>query len=197
MHDVRRAAGSQKGPEPRHRKLTGTLLPPEQRVEKAVAILAQALPKGRLSVRDADIEAELFRLKVACARTARVRSRDSKQAMRAIRQFLAALRRANRPDGGLPEDLRLLFGLNLLIYHCEAYEKFLGKDVVIKKVEKIDKDGKRAPAIEVIPKPRRPKPDAREDLGRQGRAAAVPAAQDQSDHDEGRDTVRAGSSALR
>jgi hypothetical protein len=160
MHGARRAAPSWKRPVPRRQRASGTLLPREQRVKKAAAILAKAVPTGQLGVRDADIEGELSWLKEACDGTARVRSRGGKQAIRAMRTLLAALDRANRPIGGLPEDLRLRFGLDSMIYHLEAYEKFLGTEVVIKRAEKIDKDGKRVTAVEVIPKPRRPKPDA-------------------------------------
>jgi hypothetical protein len=69
------------------------------------------------------IEAELFRLEERCAALGRVRSRGSKQARRAIKQFGDALLKANRSELGLPEDLRLLLGLNQTIYMLEAYKK--------------------------------------------------------------------------
>ena len=46
--------------------------------------------------------------------------------MRAIRQFGAALRRANSPKLGLPQDFRLLLGLDQMIYMFEVYEKKAG-----------------------------------------------------------------------
>jgi hypothetical protein len=162
MSDARRAAGNGTllPPEPRRRKASGTLLPPEQRVEKAATILANAMPEGRLGVCHANIEAELFWLRGACAGVARVRLRYSKQAMHAMRTFLAALRKANRPCDGLPEDLRLLFALDCMIYHLEAYEKFLNTNIEVKKVEKVGKDADRLPAFELIPRRRTPRPEA-------------------------------------
>lgn len=69
------------------------------------------------------VEAEIFYLENARTARERMRRRWSKQPMRAIKQFGAALRKANRPDGGLPEDLRRLLGLNLMIHMFVAYEK--------------------------------------------------------------------------
>ena len=59
-----------------------------------------------------DIHGVLHHLREACLTTQRFRGRQSKQAMRAIKQLNAALRRANQPEGGLPEDIRLVFGLD-------------------------------------------------------------------------------------
>jgi hypothetical protein len=69
------------------------------------------------------VDAELFRLEERCAALGRDRSRWSKQASRAIKQFADALRKANRPKLGLHEDLRGLLGINQMIYRLEAYEK--------------------------------------------------------------------------
>ena len=41
--------------------------------------------------------------------------------MRAIKQLGTALRKANRPKGGLPEDIRLVLGLDRMIHHLAAY----------------------------------------------------------------------------
>ena len=58
-----------------------------------------------------DIHGVLYHLREACLTTQRFRARQSKQAMRAIKQLSTALRRANQPKGGLPEDIRLVLGL--------------------------------------------------------------------------------------
>ena len=68
-----------------------------------------------------DIHAVLYHLREACLATQRIRARQSKQAMRAIKQLSAALRRANQPKGGLPEDIRLVLGLDRMIHHLAAY----------------------------------------------------------------------------
>lgn len=68
-----------------------------------------------------DIHGVLYRLREACLATQRIRARQSKQAKRAIKQLSTALRRANRPRGGLPEDLRLVLGLDRMIHHLAAY----------------------------------------------------------------------------
>jgi hypothetical protein len=54
-------------------------------------------------------------------RASRRRLRVSYQ--RAIKQLSTALRRANQPKGGLPEDIRLVLGLNRMIHHLAAYGK--------------------------------------------------------------------------
>jgi hypothetical protein len=165
MQDMRRAAGNRMPPKPRRRKPSGKLLPPEQRAKKAAAILARAVPNEGLGVDRAAIQGELYQLEVACVRTARVRSRYSKPAMRAMRTFLAALRRANKPIGGLPEDLRLLLGLDAQIHHLETYEKYFGREVEVVRdaVKEVAEDGKpvyRVRVRDVVPKPRRPAPNA-------------------------------------
>jgi hypothetical protein len=71
----------------------------------------------------ADIDGALYHRREACLATERISARQSKQTMRVIRQLNAALRKANRPDGGLPEDLRLVLGLDVMIYHLKAYAK--------------------------------------------------------------------------
>ena len=68
-----------------------------------------------------DIHGVLYHLREACLTAKRLRARQSKQAMRAIKQLSTALRRANQPKGGLPEDIRLLLGLDRMIYHLAAY----------------------------------------------------------------------------
>ena len=68
-----------------------------------------------------DIHEVLYHLREACLTAKRLRARQSKQAMRAIKQLSTALRRANQPKGGLPEDIRLLLGLDRMIYHLAAY----------------------------------------------------------------------------
>lgn len=132
----------------------------EKTAERAIKIL------GNKEAIKGEIVGELYHLEIACAARRRALQRSSKQAMRAIRTFSAAVRRANRPHGGLPEDLRLLLGLDLMLYHLEVYEKFLGAeaDVVLEEVSKVGRDGERisAPRPRVIPKPRRPRPDAYE-----------------------------------
>ena len=70
-----------------------------------------------------DIHAVLYHLREACLATQRIRARQSKPAMRAIKQFGAALRKANQSKGGLPEDIRLVLGLDRMIYHLAAYGK--------------------------------------------------------------------------
>jgi hypothetical protein len=70
-----------------------------------------------------DIHGVLYHLREACLTTQRVRARQSKQAMRAIKQLSTALRRANQPKGGLPEDIRLVLGLDRMIHHLAAYGK--------------------------------------------------------------------------
>jgi hypothetical protein len=57
-----------------------------------------------------DIHGVLYHLREACLATQRLRARQAKQAMRAIKQLGAALRRANQSKGGLPEDIRLVSG---------------------------------------------------------------------------------------
>ena len=46
-----------------------------------------------------DIHGVLYHLREACLTTQRFRARQSKQAMRAIKQLSTALRRANQPKG--------------------------------------------------------------------------------------------------
>ena len=70
-----------------------------------------------------DIHGVLFRLQEACLATQRIRARESKPTMRAIKQLTAALRKANRPKGGLPEDIRLVLGLDGMLYNLTAYGK--------------------------------------------------------------------------
>ena len=70
-----------------------------------------------------DIHGVLYRLREAGLATQRFRARQSKPAMRAIQQLSTALRRANQPKGGLPEDIRLVLGLDRMIYHLAAYGK--------------------------------------------------------------------------
>jgi hypothetical protein len=72
------------------------------------------------------VEGELFRLAERYAAHERIRSRSSKGSMRAIRQFGAALRRANSPKLGPPQDFRLLLGLDQMIHMFDAYEKGAG-----------------------------------------------------------------------
>ena len=68
-----------------------------------------------------DIYGVLYHLREACLATQRLRAPQSKQAMRAIMQLSTALRKANRPKGGLPEDIRLVLGLDRMIHHLAAY----------------------------------------------------------------------------
>ena len=68
-----------------------------------------------------DIQGVLYHLREAYLATQRIRARQSKQAMRAIKQLSTALRKANRPKGGLPEDIRLVLGLDRMIHHLAAY----------------------------------------------------------------------------
>jgi hypothetical protein len=70
-----------------------------------------------------DMHGVLYHLREACLATERIRARQSKQAKRAIKQLNAALRRANQPKGGLPEDIRLVLGLDRMIHHLAAYGK--------------------------------------------------------------------------
>ena len=43
--------------------------------------------------------------------------------MRAIKQLGTALRKANQSKGGVPEDIRLVLGLDRIIHHLAAYGK--------------------------------------------------------------------------
>ena len=70
-----------------------------------------------------DIHGVLFRLQEAFLATQRIRARQSKPTMRAIEQLTAALRNAIRPKGGLPEDMRLVLGLDRMLYHLTAWGK--------------------------------------------------------------------------
>src|SRR6478609_6955819 len=70
-----------------------------------------------------DIRGVLYHLREACLTTQRFRARQSKQAMRAIKQLSTALRRANQPKGGVPEDIRLVLGLDRMLHHLAAYGK--------------------------------------------------------------------------
>jgi hypothetical protein len=70
-----------------------------------------------------DIHGVLYHLRVASLATERIRARQSKEAKRAIKRLVTALRRANQRKGGLPEDIRLVLGLDLLIHHLAAYGK--------------------------------------------------------------------------
>jgi hypothetical protein len=90
-------------------------------------------PFWRSSIKDkqgfttpkAIIEAELFHLEGMCTALGRIRSRGAKPARRAIKQFADALLKVNRLARGLPEDFRLLLGVDLdqMISMFEAYEK--------------------------------------------------------------------------
>jgi hypothetical protein len=68
-----------------------------------------------------DIHGVLYHLREAALATQRIRARRSKQAKRAIKQFGTALRKANQPIGGLPEDVRLVLGLDRMIRHLAVY----------------------------------------------------------------------------
>ena len=70
-----------------------------------------------------DIHGVLYNLREACLTTQRFRARQSKQAMRAIKQLSTSLRRANQPEGGLPEDIRLVLGLDRIIHHSQPTER--------------------------------------------------------------------------
>ena len=70
-----------------------------------------------------DIHGVLYHLREACLTTQRFRARQSKQAVRAIKQLSIALRRANQSKGGLPEGIRLVLGLDRMIHHLAAYGK--------------------------------------------------------------------------
>ena len=70
-----------------------------------------------------DIHGVLYHLREACLTTQRFRARQSKQAMRAIKQLSTALRRANQPKGGLPEDIRLVLGLDRMISSPRSLRK--------------------------------------------------------------------------
>jgi hypothetical protein len=70
-----------------------------------------------------DIHGVLYHLREASLATERVRARLSKEAKRAINQLSAALRKANRRKEGLPEDIRLVLGLDRMIRHLAAYGK--------------------------------------------------------------------------
>ena len=54
-----------------------------------------------------DIHGVLYHLREACLATQRLRARQSKPAMRAIKQLGTALRKANQSKGGVPEDALL------------------------------------------------------------------------------------------
>jgi hypothetical protein len=68
-----------------------------------------------------DILGVLYHLREACLATQRLRAPQSKQAMRAIKQLGTALRKANQSKGGVPEDVRLVLGLDRMIHHLAAY----------------------------------------------------------------------------
>jgi hypothetical protein len=70
-----------------------------------------------------DIHGVLYHLREACLATQRLRARQSKPAMRAIKQLGTALRKANQSKGGVPEDIRLVLGLDRMIHHLAAYGK--------------------------------------------------------------------------
>jgi hypothetical protein len=76
---------------------------------------------GNISSAQALVAGELLRMGAGIAAQKRIRSRDSKQARRAIDQFRAAVQRANRPGLGLPEDLRLLLGLDRMLQLLNGY----------------------------------------------------------------------------
>lgn len=88
--------------------------------------LAPIMDKGGYWTPKAIVEAELFRLAERCDAQERNRTRGSKDSKRAIKQFGAALRKANSPKLGLPPDFRLLLRLDQMIYMFEAYEKKAG-----------------------------------------------------------------------
>src|SRR4029078_9162098 len=67
-----------------------------------------------------DIDFELFWMREACVHIARRRARFSKKHKRAIKNFATALRKA---IVDLPEDLRQVARLDLILHNCEAYEK--------------------------------------------------------------------------
>ena len=104
------------------------------------------------------VEAELYHLEVKCAELGRIRVRASKTHAPAIKQLVTALRKAK---SRLPEDLRLLLGIDKMIWHLEAYEAVIGKTVVNtgKWKERLEaKPGERPNLIDI--KPGKPKPDA-------------------------------------
>jgi len=70
-----------------------------------------------------DIHGVLYHLREACLATQRLRARQSKPAKRAIKQLGTALRKANQSKGGVPEDIRLVLGLDRMIHHLAAYGK--------------------------------------------------------------------------
>ena len=70
-----------------------------------------------------DIHGVLYHLREACLATQRLRARQSKPAMRAIKQLGTALRKANQSKGGVPEDIRLVLGLDRMIHHLAVYGK--------------------------------------------------------------------------
>jgi hypothetical protein len=75
---------------------------------------------GGVVVPQAIVEAELSRLEESHAAQERLRSRHSKQTRRAIKQLAAALGKAKI---GLPEDLRLLLGLDETTHMLNGYAK--------------------------------------------------------------------------
>jgi hypothetical protein len=99
--------------------------------------------RGNISSAEAMVEGELLRMAAGIAAQKRIRFRDSKQARRAIDQFRAAVERANRPGFGVPEDLRLLLGLDPMLALLNGYAI---KDQVVDQVLKRKK----------IPKPELP-----------------------------------------
>jgi hypothetical protein len=90
----------------------------EKIAKRAIEIIGRGRDEYGNEATPADIEAELVWMKEACSNIANVRSRYSGKHMRAIRQFTAVLRKARRD---LPEDLRLVSGLDLLLHNFEAY----------------------------------------------------------------------------
>ena len=107
---------------PDARALTGE----EHIVETVMEIIGEATVNEdgiKRPIYPHDIHGVLFRLQEAYLATQRIRARQSKPTMRAIKQLTAALRKANRPKGGLPEDMRLVLGLDRMLYNLTAYGK--------------------------------------------------------------------------
>ena len=104
----------------------------EKAAEKAIKVLGteELIIKGKEFYRHravkGEIVSELYLLDTACAGHKRTHQRDSKRAKRAIKTFSAAVHRANMPHGGIPEDYRILLGLDRLAHDLAVYERSLG-----------------------------------------------------------------------
>ena len=70
------------------------------------------------------VKGELFRLEERCGALKRLQTRGSAQEKDAIEQFIRSLRKLNRPNVGLSEDLRLLLGIDQTIYMLGHYKKW-------------------------------------------------------------------------